>query len=203
MTPANTPVEKSVDTDTLPGFFHAHRSWLVSSVVAAIMVMLALLGVGLTTASSSAAPTYWISLVPFFGLLCVGVAWNRARNTGKTGWNMVWRQIFHWLGIGVALGVDFYIRQNGQESGVGAGLNAMLLLAVGCYLAGVHLDWLFAIVGILLSIVLVILTKADQYLWLIFVVGGLAIVVMLGLNWYIRVARAKQLPAEKPATSTT
>src|SRR5262249_60243709 len=93
----------------------------------------------------------------------------------------VWRPIWHWLGIGVALVVDFMIRGTGEESGLGAGLNAMLLLAVGCYLAGVHFEWLFAIVGGLLTLALIILMKTDQYLWLIFVIGGLAILAVFGL----------------------
>jgi hypothetical protein len=96
---------------------------------------------------------------------------------------LVWRQLLHWLGIAVALAIDFYIRGSGEESGMGAGLNALLLLAVGCYLAGVHLEWLFGVVGIVLTLLLVLVTKTDQYLWLIFVVGGVAVVGLLALNW--------------------
>jgi predicted PurR-regulated permease PerM len=88
---------------------------------------------------------------------------------------MVLRQLCHWLGIGVALSLDFYIRGSGEESGAGAGLNALLLLALGCYLAGVHFDWLFAPVGVHLTLALIILTKADQYLWLLFVVGFVSV----------------------------
>jgi hypothetical protein len=162
------------------------------------MVLLALLGVGLTTSSSSAAPVYWVSLVPVFGGLCIGTAWSRAQHGGFDR-PMVVRQLFHWLGIGAALCLDFYIRGTGEESGTGAGLNALLLLALGCYLAGVHLDWLFAAVGVLLTLALVILTKADQYLWLIFVVGGVSVVAMIVLMRLLTVAQAKRLRAGKAA----
>ena len=56
------------------------RSWIIGSVVAAIMVMLALFGVGLTTTDSEFAPKYWMTLVPVFGVLCVGTAWARTRH---------------------------------------------------------------------------------------------------------------------------
>jgi hypothetical protein len=164
------------------------------------MVLLALLGVGLTTSSSSAAPVYWVSLVPVFGGLCIGTAWSRARHGGFDS-PMVVRQLFHWLGIGAALGMDFYIRGTGEESSMGAGLNAMLLLALGCYLAGVHLDWLFAAVGVLLTLALIILTKADQYLWLIFVVGGVSVVAMIVLMRLLTVTQAKRLAANKAVPS--
>jgi hypothetical protein len=147
------------------------------------MVLLALLGVGLSTASKEAASVYWVSLVPVYGLLCVGAAWVRARQGRGIEREAVLRQLFHWLGIGAALGLDFYIRGTGEESGTGAGLNALLLLAVGCYLAGVHLEWLFVLVGILLTVALIVVTKAEQYLWLIFLVGALSVAAMLGLIW--------------------
>src|SRR2546421_3653983 len=93
--------------------FPISRSWKIASAVGAIMVLLALLGVGLTTTSSAAAPTYWISLVPIYGLLCVSLAWTRARHDPGVRRPAVIRQLFHWLGIGIALGLDFYVRGSG------------------------------------------------------------------------------------------
>jgi hypothetical protein len=156
------------------------------------MVLLALLGIGLTTTSRAAASTYWISLVPIYGLLCVSLAWARARHDPGARRPAVIRQLFHWLGIGVAVGLDFSIRGTGVETGTAAGMNALLLLALGCYLAGVHLDWLFVIVGILLTLALLVVAKADQYLWLIFVVGALAIAAMLAFGWLLGKARSSR-----------
>jgi hypothetical protein len=120
----------------------------------------------------------------------VSLAWTRARHDVGVRRPAVIRQLFHWLGIGVAVGLDFYIRGTGVETGTAAGMNALLLLALGCYLAGVHLDWLFALVGILLTLALLVVVKADQYLWLIFVVGGIAVAAMLALGWFLSKARS-------------
>jgi hypothetical protein len=145
------------------------------------MVVLALLGVGLTTTSPGSAPAYWIALVPIYGALCVGTAWARGRH-GQSGESpAVLRQLLHWLGIGIALSLDFLILGTGTETGQAAGLNALLLLALGCYLAGVHMEWLFILVGVLLTLTLVCVVKAEQYLWLMFVVGAFAIAAMLAL----------------------
>jgi hypothetical protein len=77
-----------------------------------------------------------------------------------------------------------------------AGMNALLLLALGCYLAGIHLDWLFVPVGLLLTLALVCVAKADQYLWLVFVVGGLAIVgLFFAMRWLNRAHTRKSLEA--------
>ena len=137
------------------------------------MVVLALLGVGLTTTYRSAALRYWMTLVPVYGLLCVATAWIRSRQDVRLGFGDVMRQVVHWLGIGAAVALDFYVNSAGEQTRSASGLNALLLLAVGCFLAGVHLQWFFALVGVLLALVLICLVKVDQYLWLIFLVGVL------------------------------
>jgi hypothetical protein len=105
--------------------------------MAILMVLLAMLGVAITTASRPLAPLYWISLVPVYGVICLSTAWADKRYAGPgQRRSLVVRQLLHWLGIGVALVLDFIIRDTGTESRLGAGLSAMLLLALGCFLAG-------------------------------------------------------------------
>src|SRR5262249_41815077 len=150
------------DTGPKAELFPIARSWKVAAAVAAIMVLLAMLGVAITTASRALAPLYWISLLPLFGGLCLAAPWGRAPAAGAAERRpLVLRQLWHWLGIGIALGLDFLIRGTGEESGTGAGLNALLLLALGCYLAGVHLEWIFTLVGGLLTLTLIVLTQAE------------------------------------------
>src|SRR5262249_7664881 len=184
--------------------FPVAGSWQVASGVAAVMVLLALLGVGLTTTSSTAAPAYWVSLVPVYGVLCMGTAWARARHGDGARRLAVFRQLFHWLGIGIALSLDFVVRGTGEETGTASGLNALLVLALGCYLAGVHLEGLFAVVGVLLTLTLIVVAKAEQYVWLIFVAGGLAVVLMIALQWLLGRGRGRKAPASSsPASAST
>jgi hypothetical protein len=151
--------------------------WRVAVSVGVIMVLLALLGVGLTTAKSNAAQVYWISMVPVYGILCVLTAYLSAKK-GGFDYSQVHRQAFHWLGIGLAVGLDFFLLRSGEESGMGAGLVALLLLALGCFTAGVHFQWLFILVGLLLGVTLYVVVVAEQYSWLIFVVGVATIALM-------------------------
>lgn len=159
------------------------RSWIVSSVAAAIMVGLVLLGVGMTTAQPDSARTYWMWLVPVFGVVCAVTAYVRTRHHPGGAQVAVVRQILHWFGIAVAVGLDFWVRGTGEEAGVTAGYTALLLLALGCYLAGVHLDWLFVGVGLLLTLTLILVVKANQYVWVMFVVGSLGLVALIGVRW--------------------
>jgi hypothetical protein len=203
--PSPDPVPpKPTRAEIREDLFPISRSWIIGTGVAVGMALLALLGVGLTTTSASIAPTYWISLVPIYGAACVGIAWARGRHRGGVAWSGVVRQVLHWVGIAIALGLDFLIRGTGEETGSAAGMNALLLLALGCYLAGVHLEWVFTLVGVLLTVALVIVTKAEQYLWLIFVVGAVTIALIIALRWLLARAHArKSLGAQASAPVAT
>jgi len=184
---ATSPASKlpqSSGDDNLP-LFPISRSWKVASVVGIIMIVLALLGVGLTTTSPAAAHAFWIALVPIYGALCVGTAWERARNDPRALRPSVFRQVLHWVGIAVAIGLDFIISSTGEETRTASGYNALLLLALGCYLAGIHLEWFFVIVGVLLSLTLIVVVKAKKYVWLIFIPGGLAVAAMFLFRWLL------------------
>jgi len=155
------------------------RYWRVAAAVAAIMVGLVLVGVGLATADPSLAPRYWLWLVPVFGVLSVLTAWISSPGRDGPGLRAVGRQVLHWLVIGGAVSIDFWLRGTGEEAGVAVGFDALLLLAVGCFLAGVHLESIFALVGTLLTITLLVLVKANQYFWLLFVLGA-AVLALIG-----------------------
>jgi len=163
--------------------FPVHRSVKIGLGVAAVMVLLALIGVGLTTTNKAFAPNYWMALVPVYGALCVATAWVRSAGSASRHVQVL-RQLFHWLAIAGALLLDFTIRGSGEETGVAAGYNALLLLALGCFLAGVHLDWPFALVGMLLTATLLVVVRAEQYLWLI-VVAGLLVIALIFVVWRV------------------
>ncbi|HSV06977.1 MAG TPA: hypothetical protein VLI07_10710 [Candidatus Binatus sp.] len=163
---------------TEPGPSTGSRFWKVGAAVAAIMVGLAVLGVALTTVDRVLARRYWMWLVPAYGLLCVVTAWYRPRDDALHGLGAVVRQLAHWLTIGGAVALNFWMTGTGEEAATAAGFNALLLLAVGCVLAGVYLSWLFGLVGSLLVLTLVCVVKADQYLWMLFVVAVLVLVVI-------------------------
>lgn len=143
--------------------------------MALIMVVLALIGIGLATTNPRLARNYWMSLVPIYGVLCVVTAWRRSQQVGE---RLVLRQVLHWLTIAGFVALDFTIRGTGVETQASAGLNALMLLALGCFLAGVHLDWSFMFVGALLTLTMFMAAKADQYLWLLLVAGALAIAAL-------------------------
>src|SRR5262249_50173911 len=75
------------------------RHWRIGAVVAAIMVGLVMVGLGLATASPSLAPRYWLWLVPVFGLLSVLTAWIGSPDGPGLGLRAVGRPAPHWVAV--------------------------------------------------------------------------------------------------------
>jgi hypothetical protein len=169
-------------TEPSRGLFGFDASWRLTGAIALIMVGLALVGALLAALDAPLARKYWMTLIPVYGVLCTVTAWRRSRQAGGSGGALVLRQALHWLAIGGAVLIDFSIQGAGIETQQNAGFNALLLLALGCFLAGVHLDWSFGLVGLLLALTLVVAARAQQYLWLLFVVG-LVLIGVLVLAW--------------------
>ena len=137
-----------------------------AGIMAGLMALLALVGTGITLADASWARAYWLALVPIYGVLCVVAAWYR---TGQlTG--SVTRQILHWVSVGAVIALDFSLLRRGEQAAAGAGLSSLLILALGCLLAGIHLEWLFGLVGLLLLAIFAVVTMAEQYVTLAFLV---------------------------------
>ena len=104
--------------------------------------------------------------------------------------------------FGIALALDFFIRKSGEETGIAAGENALLLLALGCILTGIHFERMFVLIGLLLTLVLIFVAKIDQYLWLLLVAGVLAIVVLGAFWWYFHDRSRKHLPMHAAGTAS-
>jgi len=143
-------------------------------ITAGVMALLALVGTGVTLADARWARTYWLVLVPIYGVLCVFAAWQRTGQFGGT----VMRQTLHWLSVAIAMALDFtFLQGSGEQTATATGLSSLLILALGCVLAGVHLEWLFTLVGVLLAAILIIVSLAQQYLTVGFLIAALAALV--------------------------
>jgi hypothetical protein len=145
-----------------------------AGLMAGAMALLALIGTGVTIANLAWARGYWLALVPVYGLICVVAAWYR---TGQfTG--SVMRQILHWLSVAAAIALDFALLPHGEQAAAGAGLSSLLILALGCLLAGIHLEWLFAVVGVLLLAIFAVIGAAHQYVTIAFLLAVLGALVL-------------------------
>jgi hypothetical protein len=161
------------------------QSLLRHSLIVGVLGIFIMLGLFLANYSISWADWYWSSMFPIFGLVCVGHQ-LRAGNTNRmTVWQILLKQALHWLGPIVAVRIILLQLAKGQMDADAIALMILLVLSVTCFLAGLHFDRSFIWLSIFLALVALVGTEVEAYLWLIVVVGLLAVTLVVFSGLFI------------------
>jgi hypothetical protein len=127
-----------------------------------IMLALALAGVALTQLDLSSTSLYWALLALVYGGISVARARIHAKGTEQPFWPTVRDAVLHWIGTLLAIKVVLFFELSGIADRGPASDYSLLLLALSCYLAGVHLDWIFLPLGVALAVIAVGIGYLDQ-----------------------------------------
>lgn len=153
------------------------RTWLSLA-----LLLLTLGGIGMLQFQSQYATTYWLVMVPLFGIVNAIAAWRPLQTQGLKSGEIVRRMVLHWGGLALSLGVVFLVM---DDTGLGSEVAAMIaasLLALTCFLAGVHFDWHFMVLGLVLGLTVAGGAMLEQYFWFALVVAVVAGVVIAVLR---------------------
>lgn len=138
------------------------------------LLALALVGMGLTQASEGGGALYWLILLWVYALFSLFRAWSQARERHESIWSEIHIHLFHWVGALVALHIIFLLERNDILSRDAASNVSMVILALSSYLAGLHFERMFLLIGIVLAIMAVVGAFVEQYtLWLMVVPSAL------------------------------
>ena len=139
-----------------------------------ILLGLALIGMSLTQATKGGGALYWLILLWIYALFSLARAWLQARKRHEPIWSEIHLRFFHWLGALVALHLIFLLERHEILSRDAASDTSMVILGLSSYLAGLHFERMFLLIGIVLAIMAVIGAFVEQYtLWLIIVPASL------------------------------
>jgi len=145
----------------------------------AVLLLLAALGIGITDFSTRYGSWYWTLMVPVFGLTSLLSGMARAQDEGRSVTAELRRQLLHWGATFVVVQIVFLLEAQGRFNNADTGLAALMALALATFLAGVHGDWRFMLVGILLAVATAGAAFVEQFLWLglIPIVGAVGVVI--------------------------
>ena len=142
------------------------------------MLLIAIVGMAVTQASVNGAWEYWLFAVFVFAGIGTFRDFKWARLTKKPIWKSMVKQVIHWSVLLVVMKALFWMEQYNAISRESASLAAILLLAMTSIHAGLHFHWTFAIVGVVLAVMAVVLGVLEQSMllsWLVvvpLVLGG-------------------------------
>lgn len=134
------------------------------------LIALSAIGIGITNFSPADSFWFWAAMVPIFGATSIYVGWSKARRRGEGVARIIRVQLLHWAGLLAAvILVYFLFRTTGRIDNNQLALTTLLALSLTTFLAGVHFDWRFMVVGIILGAAVAGAAFLEQFIWVIII----------------------------------
>jgi hypothetical protein len=145
--------------------------------IVGVLWVLVMIGMFLINVNHLRARFYWSAMFPIFGLVSI---WHEllgpSRHAGPV-WKLILRQALHWLGPIVAVRIIFLQLARGQMDADAVALVTLVILAVTCFMAGVHMDRSFYWVSVVLAFAAVVGTEVEAYLWMLVAIAIVAVAI--------------------------
>lgn len=149
------------------------------------LIALSTIGIGVTNFWPVESFWYWVAMAVVFGLCSIYLGWAKARKRGEGATRIIRIQVLHWVGLLAALFLIFYLfHPTGRLDYNQLALITLLALALTTFLAGVHFDWRFMVVGVILGLAVAGAAFLESIIWVIIV----PVVALIGLAifWWQR-----------------
>lgn len=116
-----------------------------------LMLVLALLGVALTSVYQGMMTLYWVVCVPLFGIITVASRWPEIDDR-EAHWRLIRTQALHWATITFAAYLVFVADVPKMMNADASGLMVLTVLALGTTTAGIHARaWRIGLIGAILG----------------------------------------------------
>ena len=102
------------------------------------ILVLAIGGVAYTNISQRPLVGYWEFLAIAMGVVCVVTQWSELEDK-QARFRLMWTQALHWLAVLVTMNIMLFSGVQQVLPTLATGLVLLILLALGTFLAGVHL----------------------------------------------------------------
>lgn len=145
--------------------------------IVGVLSVLVMIGLFLTNVSHLHARYYWSVMFPVFGIVSLRHELAGPNTNAGPVWRRILRQVLHWLGPIVAVQIIFLQLARGQMDADSVALVTLVILAVTCFMAGVHMDRSFYWVSAALALAAVIGTEVEAYLWMLAAIAIVAIAI--------------------------
>jgi hypothetical protein len=151
-----------------------------------IVLVLTLLGVAYTSFSQHPIVAYWESLVPVIGFTCILSGWRHAPDRNSR-LRLIWTQALHWAAFLAAMNLLLLPSVQNLLNSNATGLAIMLLLALGTFVAGVHiLAWRICLLGVVMALCVPAIAWIEESALIVFL-GVIALAgIGLTLWWMFR-----------------
>jgi len=153
-------------------------------IILIVLILLSMIGIGITDFSPADSRLYWLAMVPVFAGACLILEWSRARGRGQKWTTIVRTQLLLWFGLLLAVFLVYFLLHAGRLDNENTGLIILLLLALTTFFAGIHLGWRLFIVGIFLGLALIGAAYLEEFVWMFLIIALVVVAIFLLLKHY-------------------
>ncbi|HEX2579783.1 MAG TPA: hypothetical protein VHK67_05225 [Rhabdochlamydiaceae bacterium] len=159
--------------------------WKARLSVGLIMLALAFFGMVVTQIEALGGWDYWKWMVPVYAILALWLSWYVKRKQQTVSPITIWHEVLHWLGL---IGTIFLVSDLvhlGTISRFIAGLFHLILISLAVFLAGIYIESIFLLIGIVLGIFAFLTAMLVQYMYAFLIPVAVAGVIVLALSVWI------------------
>ncbi len=150
-----------------------------------------LVGFALIDLRPTAVPLFWAVAAPAGFVLSVWLGWRQSRRLGQESRREGHAHMLHWAGMGGAIALLVFFAARGHLAGDEIAQAILLVVALGYFLAGVHLARPLLWVGLALAGSFLAVEFVEGYVWTaIGIVMALALVITAHVSSGSRGAQA-------------
>ena len=168
----------------------AEKSFLhgleVFEIIFVILVVLSVIGIGITDFSPARSYWYWFAMAPIFACACLILEWMRFGGEGKSWLSILRNQLLTWFGLLVAVQLVFLLLRAGRLTFESTGLVILLLLALTTFIVGINLGYQLCVLGAFLGLTLLVVAYLEQYVWVVLAAALLVVAAALLMLKYRR-----------------
>lgn len=145
------PIETETYANHAVSTKHRRVSFWLQELPFIIVLALTIGGVAYSSLFALPLVNYWVFMAAVLAIVCISTGWPHAHDN-KAKIRMIWTQAFHWLAFLVAMGILFIPSVQTLISPAASGLALLTLLALGTFVAGVHVAWQLCFLGIVMGL---------------------------------------------------
>lgn len=130
-----------------------------------LWAVIALIGFALVDFQAELVPEYWAVAAPAGFLASAYLGWRHARRIGQASASDGRRYLLHWGAVLAVVALAVLLGTNRAMPSATLHTVILLLLALGYFTAGLHLDRAFLWVGFLMGAGSIVVTMVSPYAW--------------------------------------
>jgi len=144
-----------------------HKQRTIEEIILLIVLLLSLLGMGITDFSPLESHRYWTLMIIVFAFASIGLGWSRNEYEKEHFKKLIIGQFIHWGATLITVSGVYLLLQAGRLNYESTGLIIELILGLSLFLDGRHLGWRVSLLGTLVGIVAIIAAYIEEYIWII------------------------------------